>query len=205
MIHVAPSPAPAGWDDARGAGLAWLEAHPAAARPRDYWSAFRGDLARGFGRRCGYTVAYVELGGTVDHFTPWARLRGSPHEAHAYAWDNLRFCSEWFNSRRRDRPVLDPYVVEDDWFVLLLPSCQLLATERIPSEHRAIAQDMLDRWLSDDEALVRSRFAWYSAYREGHCSLALLEERAPLVARALMANPEHLHPADSRRTVVTSS
>lgn len=189
MIRVPPVTEPPDWNKrGKAPGLAWLERNPGPEdRPKNTWSPFRDYLAEGFSRRCGYTTVRVEVGGTIDHFRPWSELRDTPEASLAWEWSNLRFCSEWFNAKRRSRPALDPYVVEDDWFELLLPSCQLVATDRVPPEHQSLADDMLERWLGHDEELVRHRSAWLENYESGWVNLELLDAYAPLVARAVRA------------------
>ena len=128
MIPVSPVPEPASFDAAcRQPGNAWLQRNPGAERPHDYWSAFRADLAAGFGNRCGYSAMY-EPSGTIDHYESH---RDCP--AKTYEWSNYRFAAQWLNSSKKKQRVIDPYVVEDGWFEIQLPSLQLMATDRIPA------------------------------------------------------------------------
>lgn len=46
MIHFDPVPEPREYTAARQAGLQWLEQHPPASRPRDYWSQLTLDGLR---------------------------------------------------------------------------------------------------------------------------------------------------------------
>jgi len=176
---------PDGFDtDARRPGLAWLESHPDATRPKDYWSAFKGELATGFGNLCAYSAMYEPVG-TVDHFV-------SCHEDRslAYEWDNYRYASGWINSSKRNLPssqMLDPFDVEDGWFRLLLPSLQLVVDEDVvPPEFIERARFVLERLhLRDDERVLRQRREWYRMYQEEEVTMLGLRNKAPLIARAV--------------------
>ncbi|HEY2291212.1 MAG TPA: hypothetical protein VGM86_10975 [Thermoanaerobaculia bacterium] len=121
--------------------------------------------------------------GTVDHY-----LSCKIHRERAYEWSNFRFASQWINSSKRtaDDDVLDPFEVEDGWFEILLPSLQLVLTDRVPPEHRARAEHTLLRLhLRDDVRVIRQRAEWYRMYEEGELSLEGLRKRAPLIAEAI--------------------
>jgi hypothetical protein len=190
-------PVPHGWEnDGLKAGTDWLREHPQADRPRDLWSRYRPYLAAGFAELCGYTVMYTP-NGTVDHFVPWADIRGTADAWRAYEWGNFRYCAGWFNSARRG-PIPDPFVVEDSWFELRLPSLELVATAAVPTAERAAVDNVL-RWLRDDDRVLKQRAEWFRMYREAGLSLAELARKAPLIAAALRRQPEFLLPDDQIR------
>ena len=184
MIRFEPVDEPAEFQErARVPGDAWLAANPEARRPKDYWTPFKGVLARGFRDLCAYSAMYEPVG-TVDHFT-------SCHEdrSKAYEWQNYRYCAAWINSSkgntRADR-LLDPFEIEDGWFELHLPSLQLRVSDSIPDEFRERAEYVLDRLhLRDDERVMRQRDAWYSLYRNGELSTDGPQRMAPLIAAAI--------------------
>lgn len=124
-----------------------------------------------------------DLVGVVDHY-----LSCGNHPKRAYEWRNYRYASAWINCSKgtEDEKVLDPLEVQDDWFQVLLPSLQLVLTDRIPAEQRQRAQYTLERLhLRDDERVIRQRRAWYSEFESGGISLNELERVAPLIARAV--------------------
>lgn len=180
MIPVSPVPEPVSFDAAcRQPGNAWLQRNPGAERPHDYWSAFRADLAAGFGNRCGYSAMY-EPSGTIDHYESH---RDCP--AKTYEWSNYRFAAQWLNSSKKKQRVIDPYVVEDGWFEIQLPSLQLIATDRIPLALRPLVDQMKRSFpIFHDERILKQRRQWYRLYQEGKLSLAGLSEVAPLIAQA---------------------
>jgi hypothetical protein len=121
--------------------------------------------------------------GTVDHF---ASFRNAPKLA--YEWDNYRYASGWINSSKQnaDDRVLDPFQVGDEWFEILLPSLQLVLTDKVPAEHRARAEYSLKHLhLQDDERVLRQRREWYRMYQDEELNLSGLRKKAPLIARAI--------------------
>jgi hypothetical protein len=175
-VAIVPEP-PEFAERARKPGNAWLAANPGAARPRDYWSPFRAALAEGFAQRCGYTAMFEPVG-TVDHFVSY---REDP--TRAYEWPNYRFASQWINSSKRDGEMLDPYLVGEGWFEILLPSLQLVMTDQVPLEHRAVAERTL-RKIGRDPRLMKQRRHWYQTYLDGNLSLDGLRRHAPQIAAA---------------------
>ena len=181
MIPVAPVPEPASFDEAaRKPGNAWLAQHPGMRRPRDYWSRFRGILADGFANRCGYSAMHEPVG-TVDHYRSYTT---DPHLT--YEWTNHRFASQWLNSSKGSGEVLDPYEIGEGWFEILLPSLQLVPTDKIPLEVRTRAEATFRRLpLGHDERIVKQRRRWYQQYQDGKLSLEGLSDNAPLIAAAV--------------------
>ncbi len=183
MIRFAPSSKPDGFTErVELRGAAWLQSHP-VGRPSSYWNEFRSALADAFRNLCAYSAIWEPVG-TVDHFVSCDENR-----SRAYDWSNYRFASAWINSSKqalRSVQILDPFEVEDDWFEILLPSLQMVATDRVPEEHRERADFVLQRLrLRDGEAVIRQRQAWYQLYLEGKLTLEGLADRAPMIAAAV--------------------
>jgi len=184
MIHFNPPPEPPDFDArVRQPGRRWL-ANPNhhAKRPRDFWSAFKSQLARGFNNLCAYSAMYEPVG-TVDHY-----LSVDNHRNLAYEWSNYRYAAQWINSSKgnADERVLDPFQVQDGWFEILLPSFQLVLTDRVPAKERDRAAYTLRRLrLQNGEAVMRQRQEWYETYQRGGITLDELERKAPLIARAI--------------------
>ncbi len=184
MIHFDRVPQPDDFDTkAVAPGMKWLEKHQDARRPKDLWTPFRPVLATGFRDLCAYSAMY-EAVGTVDHFISFDEDRSK-----AYDWSNYRFAAGWINSSKQNLPssdVLDPFDVMDGWFEVILPSLQLVLTDRIPVEFKTRAETMLVRLhLRDDERVIRQRRTWYQMYQDGEIGIAVLRRMAPLIAAAV--------------------
>lgn len=184
MIRFAPGPKPPGFvEKVEVLGAAWLLEHP-TGRPKDLWTPFKAQLAEIFRGLCAYSVMYEPVG-TVDHFVSCDEDRGR-----TYDWSNYRYASGWINSSKqnlRSSDVFDPFLVEDGWFEILLPSLQLVPTDAVPVALRAKADAVLRRLrLRDDERVLRQRREWYRMYQAGEITLEGLRRKAPLIALAVM-------------------
>lgn len=165
-------------------GNRWLKGHPTSTeRPPGYWRRIVKELAAAFGQRCAYSAMYEPVG-TVDHYLS---IEGG-HRSLAYTWSNYRYAAGWVNSSKGtlDDQVLDPFAVKAGWFEMLLPSMQVVVTDKVPQGLRAKAQFTLDRLhLGHGEQVIRQRRAWYDSYRRGKVTLEGLDDFAPLLAEAI--------------------
>ena len=183
MIPVLSSDEPADFDlNCRRRGEAWRATHTAAKRPKDFWTPFKADLAKGFASRCAY-AAMLDPVGSVDHFLSWKN-----HPAQTYEWTNFRYASELLNKIKgtADDAVLDPFQVKEGWFEILLPSLQMRVTDKVPARLRDKAEFTLVKLrLRDDERVIRWRRAWYELFERGQLTLEGLRDVAPLIADAV--------------------
>ncbi|MBX3176909.1 MAG: hypothetical protein KF886_06105 [Candidatus Hydrogenedentes bacterium] len=187
MIRFSPVAEPVEFDEkCRKPGARWLAGHPNATRPYDYWSPFRPELLKGFDNLCAYCAMFAVGDEQVDHYV------GCKEDISlAYEWSNYRPCKALMNNlkshRKQGEPqILDPFALKDEWFELLLPSLQVIVTDRVPSELKARAEFTLLRLgLRDDERVIRLRRAWLELYEQGDLTIHGLEKMAPLIARAV--------------------
>jgi hypothetical protein len=183
MILVLPVAEPEGFDQAcRSRGKTWLAEHEVTLRPRDYWSPFREQLAKGFADRCGYLGMYI-TSGHIDHHRPI-----KTHRELAYEWSNYRYVDSCINQCKGSLgdELLDPYEVEEGWFEIELPSLQMRATERVPEAMKDRAAFTLRRLqLRDGEAALRYRRMWLEIYERGGVDLKTLDQIFPLLSEAL--------------------
>jgi hypothetical protein len=184
MMRFEPAPKPAGFmEEVEQPGALWLKKNP-NSRPKDLWSPFKHHLADGFRDLCAYCSMYEPVG-TVDHFVSCDENR-----VRAYDWTNYRYASGWINSCKQNllsAQMLDPFEVQNSWFEILLPSLQLVITDRVPIEYRERAEFVLQRLhLRDDERVLRQRREWYRMYQEGGLTLGELRRKAPLIADAVV-------------------
>ncbi|MFM6105623.1 MAG: hypothetical protein ACKPEO_07675 [Sphaerospermopsis kisseleviana] len=184
MLKFNPPLEPQDFDEkVRQPGNNWLAKNTDhKKRPIDYWSKFKSDLADGFNNLCGYSVMYEPVG-TVEHFLSCENYRHL-----AYEWSNYRFASGWINSSKGtlDHQVLDPFELEDEWFEILLPSLQLVVTDKVPPEKLEKAEFTLKRLrLQNGSQVMRQRQVWYDLYCAGSIDLEGLEKMVPLIARAV--------------------
>jgi hypothetical protein len=122
----------------------------------------------------------------MDHFVPWKSKPAMKGKQLAYEWSNFRAAEASINQRKYNHRVFDPFRVSDEWFEILLPSLQLVLTERVPIRHRSLLEKTLELLqLGNGEVIVRYRASWFTLYRQCHLSLEGLRDCAPLIANAV--------------------
>lgn len=191
MIPCSPGAEPPTFDErVRKRGAEWLKNNPRPPkkpgtcwRPYDYWSEFRSELADAFKQLCAYGAMY-EPNGTVDHFTSC-----DTDENLAYEWNNYRFVTQVINSSKKNADnLLDPCDVCDGWFEVQIPSMQLIITDKVPQDKRAVAEYTVKRLKLNGRTMKRQRASWYEEHQHFQNkadALGLLSRKAPLIARAI--------------------
>jgi len=201
MRHVDPPKPPRGWQtNVLNKGRKWLN-HSAKNRnaedPAPYWRDYLPEIGEVFDYICCYTVVFV-ANGQADHFVPWRDVRGTKKAYQAYQWSNIRYADGWINGSKGAERFPDPFVVEDDWFELHLPSLELQATGKHPDDQQQAIDNLLKRVQKDPRVMnVRRRFL--AQYRDGSRPIELVDRDMPLLGRALRKNPAFLLPADQAR------
>ena len=186
MMRFTPPPEPKDFEQqARKAGNNWLVKNP-GKEPKDFWSSFKPQLAKEFHNLCGYSVMHIPSRmGTVDHYLSKSKAE---NRHLIYEWQNYRNALQRVNSCKGicDRQIFDPFEVEDNWFEIILPSCQLVLTDAVPFHERDRAEFTLKKLqLQNSEWVIEQRQEWYRMYRENELNLEGLEKKAPLIARAV--------------------
>lgn len=181
MIRVEAQPEPSDFDDrVRQPGL------QALAENRDplpaYWRHCLGDLHTAYGGVCAYVSIYINKatgGRSVDHF-----VAKSSEPTLAYEWANFRLACSLVNSRKGAfDDALDPFQIEDGWFVLEFSFLQVYPNPELPTGLRQQIQETIDRLRLDGKECRDARAEYYDDYIGGHIDLEYLERKCPFVAR----------------------
>ncbi|HZH76745.1 MAG TPA: hypothetical protein VEY88_11970 [Archangium sp.] len=219
MIHVEqqPEPGPPGFDfdaEVRQPGLSALaeltgqpptlrrrgprirkradrieDLDPAVLREYAYWTRALDTLHEVYGGICAYSCFYIApiCGPTVDHFV--AITSTDPRQA--YEWDNYRLASSLMNARKREFPdVLDPFQVEDGWFVLNLGNFQVQPADGLDAPLLERVRDTIERLGLNSRECRSMRLKFFEYYwrpkdNSRPVPLSFLEEQAPFLAREL--------------------
>ena len=137
MIRVARQPEYGEFDrQVRQPGLAFLRrtAHPTSAdfKKKNFWKRAIRHFHAAYSGVCAYTTMRLVDGGTIDHFLPKVAY---PHLA--YEWNNYRLARQKINGRKGDTvDVIDPFDVQEGWFVLDVPSCLIRSGSGLAAELR---------------------------------------------------------------------
>ena len=149
-----------------------------------YWRQALGDLLSSYQRLCSYLCLYIPRGTgapSVDHMvaksTKWDQV---------YEWGNYRLACSLMNSRKGAvSEVLDPFEIEDGWFVLELVGFQVIPGDGLSTELVSQIEDTIERLGLRDPECCDARAEYAQDYWDGHVSLDYLTRHAPFVAREL--------------------
>lgn len=189
MIRILPKPEPTDFDaKVRKPGLAFLASQgisagmpiPDGFEWKEYWQIAREDLYDDYDEICAYSSIrlHVEQGSvTIDHFHP-----KSKHPRLAYEWNNFRLASRTMNGRKlAHEDVLDPFQVENGWFVIDFPSGKVMPGRRAEGSISDSVQASISRLQLNETRLKKRRARLLDAYRRGEYSLEFLKSESPFV------------------------
>src|SRR5260370_26159447 len=127
MIPVRPYPEPDIFDElVRIPGNSFLR-QLSGSKPttkqwshQNHWKHILPQLCNYYHRICSYYAHWIPSGAcfaNVDHYIP-----KSVKPELAYEWSNYRLACPQANTWKKEYlDVLDPFVIKDDWFILVFP------------------------------------------------------------------------------------
>jgi hypothetical protein len=87
------------------------------------------------------------------------------------------------NSRKREfEDVLDPFEIENGWFILEPSFLLVLPNPDLDEGRRGQVQATINRLKLNDEECLKARASFYQEYIDGHMTFALFEKWSPFVA-----------------------
>ena len=202
MIRVVPQPEPddfgykvrepgswaiaelAGQPSARTRGHPFLKVAPSREGnkfPR-YWTRVRDDLRDRYDRVCAFSGMRIEPTAdvTVEHMVPKSR-----NWRLVYEWLNYRLACLRMNRKKLDyTDVLDPFCIEDDWFVMDIVEFRVHPAASLdPCRKQNVAATITRLGLNDlDWCETRRRHVEH--YRQ-HRILDIVEQLFPFVAKQI--------------------
>lgn len=184
MIHVDPQPEYPEFDlEVRTPGLRFLEMTPCPSsrdfNRHNYWNKARKHLHRSYSGLCAYTSLYLEDSDSVDHFLPKTKY---PHLA--YEWDNYRLARQKVNfNKGSSEQVLDPFTIQNGWFVMDCPSCLITPGPGLDSDTKTQVENTIGVLkLNADDGLVQERCDWLVSLAKDEITLDFLRRRYPFLA-----------------------
>jgi hypothetical protein len=196
VIHVQPKPTPpdpAKFDrKVRQPGLRFLESTPrpiASGKWKPSWRHAIPDLRKAYDSICSYTGFWISPAtgaATVDHFRPKVTYNDSDEAFLAYEWTNFRLSCALANSNKGDfEDVLDPFGVENGWFIIDFATLQVEPGPRLSSELRRNVISTISRLkLNEDQKYFDERISYLEEYGLTN-SFDFLKRRAPFLAYEL--------------------
>lgn len=185
MIRVDPKPEyPRFKAEVRAPGAAFLATCPKPTseqfRNKNFWNRAAKDLHAAYSGICAYTAMYLPDQGSVDHFLP-----KTSHPQLAYEWSNFRLASGRVNATKgNSSAILDPFLIQDDWFYMDIPACLLRPNPALPKQLRAqIATTINSLRLNQDDNYVQERCNILIDYARADISQTFLQRRYPFLAK----------------------
>lgn len=188
MIRVAARPEYPGFDaEVRQPGAAFLlqcsAPNSKEFSKKNYWSRAAKELHAAYGGVCAYTAMYLTEQGSVDHFYP-----KNSYPQLAYEWSNYRLASGRVNNAKSNQTnILDPLLLQDDWFFLNLPSCMLKANQNLDKALRSRVNSTINGLkLNSDDYYAQERCNILIEYAKGEITLSFLKRRYPFLAKEVL-------------------
>lgn len=167
----------------RQRGARFLADHPgiSGSKLKNFWTHAAPHLHRAYGGICAYTAMYLTDQGSVDHYLP-----KDSHPELAYEWSNYRLASSKVNSSKGNAThVIDPFTVEDDWFILNLPSCLIKAGQHLPRALRTGVNQTISTLGLNKEMYAEIRCDILQRYALDHCSIDFLRGYYPFLSKEI--------------------
>lgn len=146
----------------RKQSYATVNAVPASLLP-DHWTRALPELRRRYAHTCAYLGLRLDpatTSGTVDHFVAKERDRTL-----AYEWTNYRFASTAMNSHKHTHDdVIDPFTIEDGWFVLDFGTFELSPEPSLSEALKAQIRATISRLKLNDPVYCEVRQAYHDRY-----------------------------------------
>ncbi len=183
MIRVEPQPEPLNFDaSVRQPGLEALAEH--GRRLPAHWRRCLNDLHAAYRGICAYACIYIDKATgarSVEHF-----VAKSSDRQLAYEWSNYRLACSLVNSRKGAfDDVLDPFEIEDGWFVLEFLALQILPNPELDSDLTKQVQATIQRLGLDTQECRDARAEYFECYVRRHIDFHYLERKCPFVAKEM--------------------
>jgi uncharacterized protein (TIGR02646 family) len=196
MIKVFPQPEPANFDkDVRQKGQNFmvqkgidpLRPLPPKTAMKAFWQGkCLEQLHAAYGGICAYFCVYIEIeigGPTVDHFQPKSVCPDL-----AYEWSNYRLaCTKANTNKREFLDVLDPFAIENDWFVMDFGTGQIRPDSTLAQSQQAQILATLNRLKLNSASNCKLRLKHFNEFIKHKqnpstgVSVGFLQEKSPFV------------------------
>lgn len=183
LIRSALTPEPPRFaSSVRTRGEAYLRVNPTPTTKQfarhAYWKAALPWLKAAHGNVCAYSSLWIPGQCSVDHFEP-----KTVRPDLAYEWSNYRLATDRINTNKGDSTrVLDPFQIENGWFVLDLANLFVMPGAGLDPATRAQVEDTINILHLNDDVWVEFRFEVLRDFLEGTVALDFIQRRYPFIA-----------------------
>jgi hypothetical protein len=187
MMHIDSHPEPDIFNArVRIPGINYLAKNPSPTTSEfnnhSYWRRVLHNLHDAYRGICAYSchwIPYDTGADTVEHFLP-----KDIYPDQAYEWVNYRLVCGTLNGRKGTfSDVLDPFHIEDGWFVMDFPSLQVKPADGLEDTLTAQVWATINRLkLNHDGTCRRARERYVKYYCKGRIDMDFLWDEAPFIA-----------------------
>lgn len=147
-----------------------------------YWQRSLSDMSDLYLRICSYCSTWIPHSTgvhSIDHF-----IAKDLDPSLAYIWENFRYVSTRFNSRKGLRTIIDPFNIKLDTLIIDFASLMIHPNPNISDQDLLVLlSDTIEYLkLNDDDDLVNERFYYYQRYLSKKITLDFLQEHCPFIA-----------------------
>lgn len=105
----------------------------------------------------------------------------------AYEWNNFRLMCGTLNGRKKNRrDLLDPFRIQDGWFIIDFPSLLVSPNTQLPLKLSKKVQTSIDVLkLNDDGTCRGTRRHWLRAFCTQGITFEFLRSNSPFLAKEL--------------------
>lgn len=188
MIPVSLKQEPVNFNDTvrvPGQSFLSLNPHPKRDEWRPYWTKVLPNLRLEYKGICSYSATWIphSTGShSVDHFLP-----KDLYPFLAYEWNNFRYCSSRFNSRKRIKNILDPFTIQPGWFEINFNNMLIRPASHLSQSLKDEINNSIDILkLNSDDILVEERLIYLQDFETGEISFDYLQRKTPFIAYELV-------------------
>jgi hypothetical protein len=135
-------------------------------------------LKTAYGNICAFSSLWIPGQCSVDHYVP-----KSIRPDLAYEWSNYRLAMDRINNNKADSTrVLDPFQIQNEWFVLDLANLYIGPGDGLDAIIRAQVEETITILRLNDDVWVETRFEVLRDFLNGTVTLDFLQRRYPFIA-----------------------
>jgi hypothetical protein len=191
MMPVMLFPEPTDFDNTvRQRGLRFLHTIPnpdtQTWSKHAYWQATLPKMRVLYNSICNYCSTWIPHSTgqhSIDHFLD---KTGNPKLA--YEWNNYRYVSSRFNSRKGRQTIVDPANLLPEAFVLNFTNFFVEVNPNViaePGISELAGETIKILKLNEDDDLVYERMTYFINYCNGDISFRYLQEKSPFIAHEI--------------------
>ena len=150
-----------------------------------YWRSVNDEFHAAYHSICSYLGLYIDRAigvGSVDHF-----LHKSGNKAYlAYEWENYRLASLRINAKKGAATVLDPFQIQDGWFVLDIVTGRVSANSILNAANKSSILLTIQVLGINDQINCQARCRYIDRYMRNEIAEPVLKDDAPFVYKEMV-------------------